>query len=173
MTCIWGLIIVKVDGKHQFVVDTTYKLKKAMAPHSSTLAWKIPRTEEPSGLQSMGSLRVGHDWATSLWLFTFMHWRRKWHPLQCSCLENPGTGQPGGLLSMGSKRVGHDWSDLAAAAATYKESLTIFFFLRKQCFVLFFFLLGLYSLCYIWTTHDNYSLCSGMRVKLLMHSLDL
>ena len=51
-----------------------------MAPHSSTLAWKIPWTEEPSGLQSMGSLRVGHDRATSLSLFTFMHWRRKWQP---------------------------------------------------------------------------------------------
>ena len=49
-----------------------------MATHFSTLAWKIPWTEEPGGLQSMGSLRVGHDWVTSLWLFTFMHWRRKW-----------------------------------------------------------------------------------------------
>ena len=49
-----------------------------MAPHSSTLAWKIPWMEEPDGLQSMGSQRVGHDWATSLSLFTFMHWRRKW-----------------------------------------------------------------------------------------------
>ena len=49
-----------------------------MAPHSSTIAWKIPWTEEPDGLQSMGSLRVGHDWDTSLSLFTFMHWRRKW-----------------------------------------------------------------------------------------------
>ena len=47
-----------------------------MAPHSSTLAWKIPWAEEPGRLQSMGSLRVGHDWATSLSLFTFMHWRR-------------------------------------------------------------------------------------------------
>jgi len=55
-------------------------MEKAMAPHSSTLAWKIPWTEEPGGLQSMGSLRVGHDWATSLSLFTFMHWRRKWQP---------------------------------------------------------------------------------------------
>ena len=54
--------------------------EKAMAPHSSTLAWKIPWTEEPGRLQSMGSLRVGHDWATSLSLFTFMHWRRKWQP---------------------------------------------------------------------------------------------
>ena len=60
-----------------------------MAPHSSTLAWKIPWTEEPGGLQSMGLLRVGHDRAPSLSLFTFMHWRRQWHPLQCSCLENP------------------------------------------------------------------------------------
>ena len=51
-----------------------------MAPHSSTLAWKIPWTEGPGGLQSMGSLRVRHDWATSLSLFTFMHRRRKWQP---------------------------------------------------------------------------------------------
>ena len=54
--------------------------KKAMAPHSSTLAWKIPWTEEPGRLQSMGSLRVGHDWGTSLSLVSFMHWRRKWQP---------------------------------------------------------------------------------------------
>ena len=51
-----------------------------MAPHSSTLAWKIPWTEGPGGLQSMGSLEVEHDWATSLYFFTFMHWRRKWQP---------------------------------------------------------------------------------------------
>ena len=51
-----------------------------MAPHSSTLAWKIPWMEVPGGLQSMGSLRVGHDRATSLSLLTFMHWRRKWQP---------------------------------------------------------------------------------------------
>ena len=54
--------------------------EKAMAPHSSNLAWKILWTEEPIRLQSMGPLRVGHDWATSLSLFTFMHWRRKWQP---------------------------------------------------------------------------------------------
>ena len=55
-------------------------LEKAMAAHSNTFAWKIPWMEEPGGLQSTGSLRVGHDWATSLSLFTFMHWRRKWQP---------------------------------------------------------------------------------------------
>ena len=55
-------------------------VEKAMAPHSSTLAWKIPWTEETGGLQSMGLLRVGHDCATSLSLFTFLDWRRKWQP---------------------------------------------------------------------------------------------
>ena len=64
-----------------------------MAPHSSTLAWKIPWMEEPGGLQSMGSLRVGHDWATSLSLFTFMHWRRKWQPTPVFL---PGESQEGG-----------------------------------------------------------------------------
>ena len=55
--------------------------EKAVAPHSSTLAWKIPWTEGPGGLQSMESLGVGQNWATSLSLFTFMHWRRQWHPI--------------------------------------------------------------------------------------------
>ena len=57
-----------------------YILQGSMATHSSTLAWKIPWMKEPCRLQSMGSLRVRHDWANSLSLFTFMHWRRKWQP---------------------------------------------------------------------------------------------
>ena len=65
---------------------------KAMAPHSSTLAWKIPWTEEPGGLQSMGSHRVGHDRATSLWLFLSCIGEGNGNPLQCSCLENPRDG---------------------------------------------------------------------------------
>ena len=68
-------------------------LEKAMAPHSSTLAWKIPWMEEPGRLQSMGSRRVGHDWLTSLSLFTFMHWRRKWQPTPVFL---PGESQGGG-----------------------------------------------------------------------------
>ena len=95
--------------------------EKAMAPHSSTLAWKILWTEEPGGLQSMGSLRVGHDWATSLSLFTFhFHALEKEIPTHSSVLawRIPGTGEPGGLPSMGSYRVGHDWNDLTATAAT-------------------------------------------------------
>ena len=69
--------------------------KKAMAPHSSTLAWKIPWAEEPGRLQSMGSLRVGYDWATSLSLFLFMHWRRKWQPTPVFL---PGESQGRGSL---------------------------------------------------------------------------
>ena len=68
-------------------------LEKATAPHSSTLAWKIPWMEEPGGLQSMGSLRVRHAWATSLSLFTFLHWRRKWQPTPVFLLgESQGRG---------------------------------------------------------------------------------
>ena len=79
-----------------------------MAPHSSTLAWKIPWMEEPDRLQSMGR-SVGHDRATSLSLFTFMHWRRKWQPTPVFLPgESPGTGEPGGLPFVGSHRVGHD-----------------------------------------------------------------
>ena len=64
-----------------------------MAPHSSTLAWKIPWTEEPGGLPSMGSLRVGHDWATSLSLSLSCIGEENGNPLQCSCLENPRDGE--------------------------------------------------------------------------------
>ena len=72
--------------------------------------------EEPGGLQSMGSLRVGRDWWTSLSLSCIGEGNG--NPLQCSCLEIvPGMGKPGGLPSMGSHRVRHDWNDLAAAAA--------------------------------------------------------
>ena len=91
--------------------------EKAMTTNSSTRAWKIPWMEEPGRLQSMGLQRVGHDWATSLSLFTFMHWRRKWQPTSVLAWRIPGTVEPRYLPSVGSHRVGHDWSDLAAAAA--------------------------------------------------------
>ena len=66
-----------------------------MAPHSSTLAWNIPWTEGSGRLQSMGLLRVGHNRATSLLLFTFMHWRRKWQPTPVFL---PGESQGWGSL---------------------------------------------------------------------------
>ena len=69
-----------------------WPMEKTIATHSSSLAGRIPRTDEPGRLWSMGSLRVGHDWASSLSLFTFMHWKRTGNPLQYSCLENPRDG---------------------------------------------------------------------------------
>ena len=67
-------------GDFQMLTASKWWAEKAMAPHSSTLAWKIPWMEEPGRLWSVGSLRVGHAVATLLSLFTFMHWRRKWQP---------------------------------------------------------------------------------------------
>ena len=69
-----------------------------MATHSGVLAWRIPGTVEPGGLQSMGSLRVGHDSVTSLSLFTFMHWRSKWQPAPVFL---PGESQGWGSLGGG------------------------------------------------------------------------
>ena len=70
----------------------TTREEKAMATHSSTLACKIPWAEEPGRLQSMGLWGVGHNWATSLSLFTLMRWRRKWQPTPVFLLENPRDG---------------------------------------------------------------------------------
>ena len=85
--------------------------EKAMAPHSSTLAWKIPWMEEPGRLQSMRSLRVRHYWATSLSLFTFMHWRRKWQPTPVFL---PGESQGQGSL-VGCHLWGRTESDTTEA----------------------------------------------------------
>ena len=82
-----------------------------MATHSSTLAWKIPWTEEPCRLQSMGSLRVRHNRATSLSLFTFMHWRRKWQPTPVLL---PGESQ-GQKSLMGCRLWGRTESDTTEA----------------------------------------------------------
>ena len=85
-----------------------------MAPHSSTLAWKLPWTEEPGRLQSMGSLESDMAERLHFHFSLSCSGEGNGNPLHCSCLESPGMGEPGGLPSMGSHRVGHDWSDLAA-----------------------------------------------------------
>ena len=85
-----------------------------MAPHSSILAWRVPWTEEPRGLfllESVGSLRVGQDSASSLSLFTFMHWRRKWQPTPVLL---PGESQGRGSL-MGCRLWGRTESDRTEA----------------------------------------------------------
>ena len=91
-----------VLSKHYYMLA-----EKAMAPHSSARAWKIPRMEEPGRLRSMGSLRARHDWATSLSLFTFTHWRRRWQPTPVFLL---GESQGWGSL-VGWHLWGHTESD--------------------------------------------------------------
>ena len=106
--------------------------KIIMAPYSSTLAWKIPWTEEPGRLQSMGSLRVGYDWASSLSLFTFMHWRRKWQPTPVFLPENP---RDGGAWWAAVYGVAQSWTRLKRLSSSSSRSLnyTIFaFFLSLQ-----------------------------------------
>ena len=84
---------------------------------STLLAWKIPWTEEPGRLQSMGSLRVGHDSATSLSPFTFMHWRGKWHPTPVSL---PGEFQ-GQQCLVGCRLWGHTESDTTEATQQQQQ----------------------------------------------------
>ena len=80
-----------------------------MATHSSTLAWKIPWTEEPGRLQSMGLLRESDTTERLHFPFSLScTGEGNGNPLQCSCLENPRDGEPGGLTSLGSHRVRHN-----------------------------------------------------------------
>ena len=103
--CLWSARFLKdkvfspkllsINQPTHLQFNMAQETEKAIAPHSSTRDWKIPWTEEPGGLQSMGSQRVGHDWATSLSLFTFLHWRRKWQPTPVFL---PGESQGRGSL---------------------------------------------------------------------------
>ena len=99
-----------------------HRLEKAMAPHSSPLAWKIPWMEEPGGLQSMGSLRVGLDWATSPSLFTFMHWRRKWQPTPVFL---PGESQGQGAWWAAVYGVAQSWTRLKRLSSSSSISIII------------------------------------------------
>ena len=126
----WVLFIWKVGGlimksqcwclkQRPQMWKSSELLEKALAPYSSTLAWKIPWTEEPGRLQSMGSWKVGH------FTFTFhFHALEKEMATHSSVLawRIPGTAEPGALPSMGSHRVGHDWSNLAAAAVAVEKN---------------------------------------------------
>ena len=109
--------------------------EKSMAPHSSTLAWKIPWMQEPGRLQSMGSLRVGHDWATSLSLFTFMHWRRKWQPTPVFL---PGESQGRGSL-VGCRLWGRTWLKQLSSSSS-----------RRQFRMCTLSVLHKWILCYLW-----------------------
>ena len=88
-----------------------------MAPHSSTLAWKISWTEEPGRLQPMGLGRIGHDLATSLSLFSCMHWRRKWQPAPVFLSEE----SQGQWSLMGCRLWGCTESDMTEATQQQQQ----------------------------------------------------
>ena len=102
-----------------------------MASHSSTLARKIPWAEEPGRLQSMGSLRVRHNWVTSLSLFTVMHWRRKWQPTPVFL---PGESQGRGSL-VGCHLWGHTESDTTEAMQQQQQCLCWVFWFAARLFL--------------------------------------
>ena len=111
---------ISIWGLFKNIILSNISIWKMLSYYSSTLVWKIPWTEDPGRLQSMGSPRVGHDWATSLSLFTFMNWRRKWQPTPVFL---PGESQGRGSL-VGCCLWGHTESDTTedlatAAAASY------------------------------------------------------
>ena len=119
---IYTHIHTHIHIKCVYILISIYKYtEKAMATHYSTLDWKIPWMEVPGkshgwrslvGLQSRGSLRAEHDWVTSLSLFTFMHWRRKW---QSTPVFLPGESQGQGSL-VGCHLWGCKESDTTEAA---------------------------------------------------------
>ena len=97
--------------------------EKAMAPHSSTLAWKIPWMEEPGRLQSMGVAKSRTRLSDFILTFHFPALEKEMAThYSVLAWRIPGTGEPGGLPSMGSHRVGHNWSNLAAGRGKGKNS---------------------------------------------------
>ena len=126
-----------------------HHLEGSMATHCSILAWRIPWTEEPGGVQSVGSQRAGHLLSD----FTFtchFHALEKEVATHSSVLawRIPGPAEPGGLPSMGSHRVGHDWSDLAAAAAVSVSTTLVIRVLQNHLFK--------YSFISVWNSYKKY-----------------
>ena len=111
------LCTTKLLTQPHTVLNSVIQNNPAKPPVSSTLAWKIPWTEEPGRLQSMESLRVGHDWETSLSRFTFMHWRRKWQPTPVFL---PGESQ-GRWSLMGCHLWGRTESDTTEATQQQQQ----------------------------------------------------
>ena len=113
--------MIYLNPEQPFTYEWHYSLEKAVAPYSSPLAWKIPWSEEPGRLQSMGSQRVGYDWATSLSLFTFKHWKRKWQPTPVFL---PGESQGWGSL-VGCHLWGRTESDMTEAISSISGGIIL------------------------------------------------
>ena len=109
-------IFLPAEAAYPLFQNTSLSLEKEMAPHSSTLAWKIPWMEEPGRLQSTGSRRVKTRLSNFIFTFTFMHWRRKWQPTPVFLSkESQGRRSLVGCCLWACTES--DWSDLAAASS--------------------------------------------------------
>ena len=111
----------EIPGSQRFYLLTREFMEKAMATHSSTLAWQIPQMEEPGGLQSMGLRRVGHDWATSLSLSLSCIGEGNGNPIQCSCLGNP---RDGGAWWAAFSGVTESWTRLKRLSSSSSREFT-------------------------------------------------
>ena len=149
----------KSEREKQILYISTYISEKAMAPHSSTLAWKIPWTEEPGKLQSMGSRRVGYDWATSLSLSRIGEGNG--NPLQCSCLENPRDGGAwwAAVYGVAQSRTQLKWLSSSSSKAAYSSFGPLLFILLNAAPHLSSLPVTLYCCTlYIWTLTSNISI---------------
>ena len=135
-----NLHVQKDKQQTQFIYVSYIDTEKAMAPHSSTLAWKLPWMEKPPGLQSMGSLRVGHNWATSLSHIG----EGNVNPLQCSCLESP---RDGGALWAAGYGVAQSRTRLKRLSSSiYIYLAAAYIYIYIVCKLLFFHFHGKYIL---------------------------
>ena len=118
------IMMMDLGGHKAIWMSLMLLMEKAMAPHSSTLAWKIPWTEEPGRLQTMGSRRVGHDWATSLSLSCIGEGNG--NPLQCSCLENPREGGAwlGAIYGVAQSRTWLKWLSSSSSSSRIVTNCT-------------------------------------------------
>ena len=138
LTIWWCPLISKVqrprDSVFAYLAGLWLQFPSCHSNNYSCFIYEYSWTKEPGRLQSLGSLRVGHDWATSLSLFTFTHWRRKWQPTPVFL---PGESQ-GQRSLVGCRLWGHtesdDWSDLAhlAHASLHSGNSVRLYFLGLQ-----------------------------------------
>ena len=150
-------------------------MEEAMAIHSSTLAWKIPWIGEAGRMQFMGSLRVRHDWATSLSLFTFMHWRKKWQPTP---VVLPGESQ--GRRTLPVYGVAQNWTRLKWLSSSSTDRCTyviliICILITNIVLILStFFCLNYFFAwyCYSWLSSDDYWL-QNIHFSILLFSMYL
>ena len=166
----WESVLKSISYVFLISLPVGSLLEKAMATHSGTFAWKIPWMKEPGRLQFMESLRVRHDWATSLSLFLSCFGEGNGNPLQCSCLENPRDGGAwwAAVYGVAQSRTRLKW--LSSSSSVMPRRLcwikiiitasTWFFFYNSLLIFIYLFLVVLGLCCCMWA----FSSCGECRL---------